>query len=420
MQSRDLTPAARAVLAAGAAAGTVALARAAAGVPTALGASPRRLRAAADRAAAAGSAQVADGRFHNALPGEAVERGSTLAVLHAVAARGRIGHPTRPVPVTADPAPERAAGLALTWYGHSSVLLELDGYRVLADPVWSERVSPSRTVGPRRLHPAPVPLSALPPVDAVVISHDHYDHLDLPTVRALLPAGRGPNGAAPFVVPLGVGAHLRRWGVPDARIVELDWGGSARVGDLVLTCTEARHFSGRRLRRNTTLWSSWVVTGPRHRAFFGGDTGYTPAFVELGRTYGPFDLALMPIGAYSALWPLIHMTPEEAVRAHGDLTGGTGLLVPVHWATFNLGFHPWSEPVRRMHGAATDVGARTAVPLPGQRIDVAAPPPQVDWWVGVDDTPRPNGRYRGTGAALFEAPGTTTRAPAHHVRTSEP
>ncbi len=372
MQPRSLIPGTVATVAA------VALARAAAGLPTALGASPSRLRETAVRAAGAGSAHAADGLFHNTLPDQVVQRGALLAVLRAMLARGRSGRPSRPVPLVADPAPRNAAPLAVTWYGHASALLEVDGCRVLADPMWGERASPSPTIGPRRLHPAPVPLSALPRLDAVVISHDHYDHLDLPTVCALL---RGST--APFVVPLGLGEHLRRWGVPDDRVVELDWGGSTTVGRLTLTCTEARHFSGRGLRRNTTLWCSWAVAGPAHRAFFGGDTGYTPAFADIGRAHGPFDLTLLPIGAYSDRWPLIHMDPEEAVRAHGDLTGGGGVLVPVHWATFNLGFHPWAEPAQRLRAAARRAGVRIAVPRPGGRVDASAPPPVTDWWTAT-------------------------------------
>ena len=385
MQLRFLAGAAAATLA------TVALTRATTRPPVALGAAAHRLRATVDRAAAAGSAHAADGRFHNTLPdtlpdtlpGGAAAQGSLLAVAQAMLLRGPVGRPGRPVPLAADPPPAPAP-LALTWYGHSSVLLEVDGRRVLADPVWSERVSPSPVVGPARLHSVPVPLSALPPVDAVVISHDHYDHLDLPTVRALL-----RTSGAPFVVPLGLGQHLRRWGVPDARVVELDWDESYEVAGLTLTCTEARHFSGRGLRRNTTLWSSWAVAGPAHRAFFGGDTGYTPAFADLGAAHGPFDLTVLPIGAYSELWPLIHMTPEEAVQAHHDLTRANltaardALLVPVHWATFNLGFHPWAEPAQRLRAAAEAAGVRIAVPCPGGRVDAAAPAPAADWWTAV-------------------------------------
>jgi L-ascorbate metabolism protein UlaG (beta-lactamase superfamily) len=376
MYPRFLIPSAAAVSVATLAA--VAVARAAAGMPTAMGAPAPQLRAAAEDAAAAGSAHAADGLFHNTLPDEVVERGALLRVLRAILARGRAGRPTHPVPLAADPVPAAAAALAVTWFGHSSVLLEVDGHRVLADPVWGDRVSPSPVFGPRRLHPVPVPLAALPPVDAVVISHDHYDHLDLPTVRALL-----HGSTAPFVVPLGIGHHLRRWGVPGGRIVELDWNESTTVGGLTLTCTEARHFSGRTLRRNTTLWSSWAVAGPAHRVFFGGDTGYTPAFADIGRAHGPFDLTLLPIGAYSDRWPLIHMDPEEAVRAHGDLTGGGGVLVPVHWATFNLGFHSWAEPAQRLAAAAERAGVRVAMPRPGGRVDAAALPAPADWWTPV-------------------------------------
>jgi L-ascorbate metabolism protein UlaG (beta-lactamase superfamily) len=215
-------------------------------------------------------------------------------------------------------------------------------------------------------------------VDAVLISHDHYDHLDLPTVRALLRLGE-----APFVVPLGIGAHLRGWGVPGHRIVELDWDGSTTIGDLTLTCTEARHFSGRGLTRNTTQWSSWAVVGPAHRAFFGGDTGFHDALARIGSRLGPFDLTLLPVGAYSHHWPDVHMTPEEAVRAHVELARAGGLLVPVHWATFNLGFHRWAEPVERLRAAATAAGVTLAVPRPGERVDVTAPPALHDWWSAV-------------------------------------
>ncbi|MGB2920680.1 MAG: MBL fold metallo-hydrolase, partial [Mycobacterium sp.] len=261
-----------------------------------------------------------------------------------------------------DIAPSHAAA---SWYGHSSVLIEIDGYRVLADPIWSQRCSPSRAVGPQRMHDVPLLLEALPAVDAVVISHDHYDHLDIDTIVALARTQR-----APFVVPLGIGAHLRKWGIPEGRIVELDWYESHRIGELTLVCTPARHFSGRLLARDTTLWASWVVAGPTHRAFFGGDTGYTKSFTEIGAEHGPFDLTLLPIGAYHPAFADIHMNPEDAVRAHRDLTDvDAGLMVPIHWATFRLAPHPWAEPAERLVSAADAERVRIVVPIPGARVD---------------------------------------------------
>ncbi|MGY5884273.1 MBL fold metallo-hydrolase [Modestobacter lacusdianchii] len=348
------------------------VARAAWGLPVALGASKRRLRP-----TVTGSPQFSDGKFHNNLPTPALApanaRDGLLRQWHEDRHKGL---PGGPIPLVTPELPEQAGELAVTWFGHSSALLEVDGRRVLVDPVWGERVSPSPLIGPARLHEPPAPVESLPPVDAVLISHDHYDHLDLPTVRALV-----REQSAPFVVPLGIGTHLRGWGVPDDRIVELDWDAATTVAGLTLTCTEARHFSGRFLSRDTTLWSSWVVTGPRHRVFFGGDTGYTPAFAGIGARLGPFDLTLQPIGAYNDAWHAIHMDPEEAVRAHGDLGGR--VLVPIHWATFNLAFHRWAEPVQRLLTAADARGVTVVVPQPGERVDVLSPPPLRDWWTAV-------------------------------------
>lgn len=277
--------------------------------------------------------------------------------------------------------PADAAELAVTWYGHASALIEIDGRRVLADPVWSQRVSPSSVVGPARLHPNPVAVEALPRVDAIVISHDHYDHLDQATVASLV-----EHQDAPFLVPLGIGAHLRGWGVDESRIVELDWGKSTSVAGLTITCTESRHFSGRGLVRNTTLWSSWAIVGPTRRAYFGGDTGYTGRFVDIGAELGPFDLTLLPIGAYDDHWPDIHMNPEEALRSHADLCrgdAGYGLFIPIHWATFNLAFHSWSEPVERATAAAEAAGTSLHVPKPGERVDALRPAEQDQWWSNI-------------------------------------
>ncbi|MEO6881208.1 MAG: MBL fold metallo-hydrolase [Mycobacteriaceae bacterium] len=348
------------------------LAWAAQGLPTSLGASRR---AVADHVRSVVGPRPA---FRNTLPASKLPAGEGKRLLQAMLSGRGHRRPTTAVPLVSVAPPSVAGDLAVTWFGHASALLEVDGQRVLLDPVWGHRISPSRHVGPTRLHPAPVSLEQLPQLDAVLISHDHYDHLDLPTVRALL-----RTQSAPFVVPLGVGAHLRGWGVPDERVVELDWTGSRTVGGLTLTCTEARHFSGRGLRNNDTLWSSWVVTGPRHRVFFGGDSGYGPSFARIGAEHGPFDLTLLPVGAYAPQWPDVHLNPEEAVAAHLDLTGGDprrALLLPIHWATFVLAPHPWAEPVQRLLVAADASGVPVAVPLPGQRIDVTDVGELVDWW----------------------------------------
>lgn len=341
--------------------------------PAALGAGP-----AAIRAVAAGSPNYRDGVFHNLEPSSALKLDveESRLVLFEMLSGESPSRPTQPVPLAEPSTRSAAEPLAVTWLGHATALLEVDGYRLLTDPVWSRRCSPSRTVGPERLHPPPLDLEALPALDSVVISHDHYDHLDMDTVKMLARTQR-----CLFVTPLGVGAHLRSWGIPAARIVELDWGQSHSIDDLTLTCTPARHFSGRFMSRNNTLWASFVVAGPRHRAYFGGDTGYTAGFGEIGAAHGPFDLTVLPIGAYNKSWPDIHMNPEEAVRAHRDLNpDGSGLLLPIHWCTFRLAPHPWAEPAERVVEAAGAAGVAIAVPRPGGRVGPAATAVVEPWW----------------------------------------
>jgi L-ascorbate metabolism protein UlaG (beta-lactamase superfamily) len=328
------------------------------------------------------SPQFRDGVFHNRLPSSLLDSGNRGSMALEFARKGRTGRPSAPVPLVTPELPETAADVAATWLGHATVLIELKGHWVLVDPVWSERVSPSAIVGPRRSHPVPLPLVDLPDLSAILISHDHYDHLDTATVDALVALQQ-----APFVVPLGIGEHLRRWGVPEDRIVELDWDDShvvtrSGVPDLTLVCTEARHFSGRGLVSNRTLWSSWTLLAGKGRerraVFFGGDSGYTPAFADLGRTYGPFDLTVLPIGAYDDRWSDVHMNPAEAVQAHRDLRGD--ILLPGHWATFDLAFHTWSAPVRWLVEAAAEHGVRIATPRPGERFTADGPLPSTEWW----------------------------------------
>jgi L-ascorbate metabolism protein UlaG (beta-lactamase superfamily) len=337
----------------------------------------------------------------------------TNALLAMLRVHGR-GEPGSTVPVVTAEPPQQPGDLAVTWYGHATTVLELDGARFLLDPVFSERVSPIRHVGPSRTHPVPGSIADLPSIDAVLISHDHYDHLDQPTIVRLEQTHR-PH----YVVPLGVNAHLLTWGVPTERITALDWREHTDVAGVRLTCTEARHNSGRGLVDSQTLWAGWALHGPAHSAYYPGDSGTSKRFARIGADLGPFDLTLMPVGAYDPFWPDIHMDPEQAVAAHRDVNrigddaeamvedasgvadrflvddhridtpGGLheegeptattrtvrtaareSLLVPVHWATFNLSMHWWSEPVRRLRRAAAEAGVPVAFPRVGERVDV--------------------------------------------------
>lgn len=324
----------------------------------------------------------AGGKFHNNPESKMID-GSTTEMLRRQFFGKEKRTPASPVPVVhrtaADYETQPASGLRATWIGWATVLVEIDGRRVLTDPIWSERCSPSTIVGPKRFHEPPIALSDLPPIDAVVISHDHYDHLDMQTIRTL--ASRGTM----FYVPLGVGAHLARWNVPAAQIHDLAWNESSEIGDLTLTATPARHYSGRNpLHNNETLWASWVIRGPIHRVYFSGDTGYFDGLEAIGAQHGPFDLTIIKIGAYDRSWRDIHFEPEMAVQAHRDVKGR--VMLPVHWATFNLAIHAWGEPPERAMAAATAANVTLVVPRPGQPIEPAIPPPIDGWWKTREST----------------------------------
>ena len=267
------------------------------------------------------------------------------------------------------------SGLRATWLGHSTVLLEIDGWRVLTDPVWGQRASPSTLVGPKRFHPAPVALRDVPDVDVVVISHDHYDHLDYPTIRALA------RSNVPFVTSLGVGAHLQGWGIAPERIHELDWWESWAVPNTGITITAApsQHFSGRTLKtRNSTLWSSLVVRGPRHAVFFSGDTGLSGEYAAIRQHLGPFDLALLEVGAYYPAWGDMHLGPDHALEALALL--GNPPLLPVHWGTFALAMHDWDQPAERLLELAPHAGAPLVMPRLGEAVQPAHTERVQPWW----------------------------------------
>lgn len=275
--------------------------------------------------------------------------------------------PDGPLPV-ADPREHWLrppdTGLRATWLGHSTVLLEIDGWRVLTDPVWSARASPLGLIGPKRFQPAPVALRELPEIDVVVISHDHYDHLDYLTIQALA------RSRVPFVTSLGVGAHLQAWGIAPERITELDWWEQHRVPgtDLTVTAAPAQHFSGRGPRsRNSTLWSSMVLHGTRHAVFFSGDTGFSSEYAAIRERLGPFDLALLEVGAWFPAWGDMHLGPDHALEALALL--GNPPLLPVHWGTFALAMHDWDQPPERLLELAPRTGARLVMPLLGEATE---------------------------------------------------
>ena len=256
------------------------------------------------------------------------------------------------------------SGLRITWMGHSSLLLEIDGKKILTDPVWGPRASFSTLVGPKRFFPAPLAVSDLPPLDAILLSHDHYDHLDYPTIKQLAASD------TPVVCSLGVGSIIEQWGINRKRITELNWSDQATIGnDCVITATPSRHFSGRSLtNRNQTLWSSFVISGTRHNIFFGADSGWFPGFSDIGDKFGPFDLTMLEIGAYGEGWPDIHMGPDHASNAHLALRGK--IMMPIHWGTFNLALHAWREPVERLLPLAEQKNITLFLPRPGDPTNV--------------------------------------------------
>jgi len=293
--------------------------------------------------------------------------------------------PAGPLPAV-DPKPAwtkpPASRLRATWLGHSTVLIEIDGLRVLTDPVWGLRASPSQLIGPKRFQPVPISLRELPPLDLVVISHDHYDHLDYATIRELA------RLELPFVTSLGVGSHLEAWGVPAQRITELDWWESytSPHADLTVTAAPSQHFSGRGLKdRNATLWSSLVIRGRKHAVFFSGDTGLTTEYAAIRERLGPFDLVMLEVGAFHPAWGDIHLGPENALRAHALLGGGA--FLPVHWGTFSLAMHAWDQPAETLYAHARDNGAQLVMPRLGEAIEPAHVDAVTPWWRAVDTVP---------------------------------
>jgi L-ascorbate metabolism protein UlaG (beta-lactamase superfamily) len=322
------------------------------------------------------SAQFRDGSFHNATAPKQIGWRRTLGLWWQFMFKDTaITVPVPPLEVTplTRSQLEQAPDGSVYRLGHSTVLLKLNDAYWLTDPVFSERASPVQWAGPKRFIAPPITLEELPPLTAVILSHDHFDHLDRQTVIALAAKTRL------FIAPLGVGDHLVRWGIPAEKIKQLDWWQTLDVRGVRFIATPAQHFSGRRLFvTNPTLWASWVIKTERHSIFFSGDTGYFAGFAEIGERHGPFDLTLLEAGAYDPQWEGVHMLPEQVLQAHRDLRGEW--LLPIHNVTFDLAFHAWDEPFERLVALASQHDVRLTIPRIGEPVQIGHCQPPEAWW----------------------------------------
>ena len=340
-----------------------------------LGGTPTRY----EKEAFAKSGHYKDGEFVNLLPTEVMMGGSTVGVMWNFLF-GKAPDATPPAPLPQQPLDSLAITqktpemVRVTWFGHSASLLEIAGQNILLDPMLSVKMGPVGWATPRRYNrELAITPEKLPYIAAVLISHDHYDHLDYATIDKI------KDKVGQFYVPLGIGAHLRAWGVPRAHITEMNWGDSVHLPNLMLHCTPSRHFSGRGLtNRNSTLWCSWVIKGAAKRVFYTGDGGYGPHFAAIGRQFGPFDLALVECGQYNAGWANIHLRPEQSVQAARDVRAA--LMLPVHWGAFSESLHSWNEPVKRVTAEAARLGQPIVTPQLGQPVTLGTALPQARWW----------------------------------------
>jgi len=271
-----------------------------------------------------------------------------------------------------------AEDLTVTWFGHSSLLVQMEKMNILIDPVFSERSSPVSFVGSKRFSNPPVTLDDLPEIDILIVSHDHYDHLDYNVIKQM------KDRVKHFIVPLGVENHLERWGVPAASIHEMAWWEEVEIDGLTIGCTPARHYSGRSLDdRFATLWASWVLKGSEYQIFESGDTGFGNHFEKIQERYGDFDLVLLDCAQYDVRWPDVHMNPEESYQASRTL--GAKWLIPIHWGAFRLADHPWDDPAERMLEASGENADHLVTPKIGETVDITNLTEWTQrWWQEVE------------------------------------
>ncbi|MCQ3000141.1 MBL fold metallo-hydrolase [Pseudomonas syringae] len=320
------------------------------------------------------------GRYRNPVAMSRMGFFKTLRIFWNMAfKKPSVTRPSGEIPVQSLTRQQLLAAPDYTVYrlGHSTVLLKMRGVFWLTDPVFAERASPVQWAGPQRFHQPPISIEELPPIKAVILSHNHYDHLDHTAIKAL------EAKTEHFLTPLGVGDTLMEWGVPAHKIQQLDWWQSTEVHGMQFVATPSQHFSGRTLLDgNRSLWASWVMHDEHQRIFFSGDTGYFDGFKTIGEQYGPFDLTLMETGAYNVDWPDVHMQPEETLQAHIDLRGRW--LLPVHNGTFDLAMHAWHEPFDRIIALAWEKNVLITTPQMGQPFYVQYPCRGTAWWLGME------------------------------------
>ena len=322
------------------------------------------------------SAQFDGKRFTNVAPRQSLKFSEYLKMFWDLAfnkPKETVPQQQLPVqPITSETLAQ-AADNSVFRLGHSSLLLKLKGKYWLTDPVFNLRASPFQWLGPKRFQPAPIELNDLPPIEGIILSHDHYDHLDYQTNLQLKDRVRY------FLAPLGVGDLLAKWGVAEEKITQLDWWQSTDVGEIHFVATPSQHFSGRGLfDGNKRLWCSWSIITDEFRLFFGGDSGYFPGFKEIGNKYGPFDVACLENGAYDSRWADIHMLPTDTIRAFQDLKGKW--LMPIHNAAFDLAFHHWNDPLKQIAALAREQKIKLSLPVIGQGLNILQPREEAVWW----------------------------------------
>lgn len=331
------------------------------------------------KAAFANSKNYHDGKFNNL---GNVEMSMGFKKMSKALIKFVSSHPNT-IPVNAIPVQETdASSIAqyagptrFIWFGHSTFLLQINGKNILIDPMFSDVPAPHPMLGTKRFSKKlPIQIEALPHIDAVILSHDHYDHLDYGSIISL------KDKVNTFYTPLGVGSHLQEWGIPSQRIVEMDWYDEVVLDDLVFKCTPAQHFSGRGLTdRAATLWSSWILKSPTENIFFSGDSGYGSHFKEIGDKYGPFDMALIECGQYDVMWQEIHMMPEQTAKAAMDLKAKA--MMPIHWGAFKLATHEWNEPVKRLSESIKHSEITLVIPIIGESVQLINLKPNTSsWW----------------------------------------